>query len=289
MSDRIKKTTDGNKYYLTEEGMWVRDFTSDQFPFVDLNNTIDNKDYFTFLENETKNSLEKCAWIDSESFQMRDVVIVSDGYGFQNKQKILSKLPKSTTIIGVNGSLIKWNLTDRVMNWYLVNNPYNECMKYLPRRNRIMPKCIASCRTNHQFMSAYKGIKYKYYPVNEKKYSGFGLKETQWQVDDYRNSICAALNIAYRFGAENIMLFCCDDSFEGERPGAIKLENGLYEYPQQSIAHGIIDGFFYWIKNHPHFETKLSDHSSTKEYKHAPYIREEELLPFFQQGGEKYD
>ena len=84
-------------------------------------------------------------------------------------------------------------------------------------------------------------------------------------------------------------MLCCDDSFSGERAGAIKLNNGLYEYPQQQMAHGIIDGFFYWLKNHSYYETKLADHSSSQEYKHAPYISEEDILPFFQQGGEKYE
>ena len=65
------------------------------------------------------------------------------------------------------------------------------------------------------------------------------------------------------------------------------MKNGLYQYPQQKIAHEIIDGYFYWIKNHPYYETLLGDHSSGEEYKYATYITEEELLPFFQQGGEK--
>ena len=289
MSERIKKASDGNKYYLTPQGMWVRDFTTEQVPYIDLNQTIDNKDYFTFLQNETKNSLDKYTWIDSENFHIRDVVIVSDGYDFVNKHKILANLPKSVTIIGVNGSLVKWNLSERSISWYVINNPYEECMRYLPRRGRVLPKCIASSRTNHKFMSAYKGSKYKYYPVNESKYAGIGMKEARWQVDDNRNSICAAINLAYHFGAEKILLLCCDDSFSGERAGAIKLNNGLYEYPQQQMAHGIIDGFFYWLKNHSYYETKLADHSSSQEYKHAPYISEEDILPFFQQGGEKYE
>ena len=79
MSERIKKASDGNKYYLTPQGMWVRDFTTEQVPYIDLNQTIENKDYFTFLQNETKNSLDKYTWIDSENFHIRDVVIVSDG------------------------------------------------------------------------------------------------------------------------------------------------------------------------------------------------------------------
>ena len=289
MNERIKKTPDGNKYYLTGHGMWVRDFTAEQVPYVSLNETIQPKDYFNFLQNEIKNNIEKYTWIDSENFQMQDVVIVSDGYGFAEKQKILSKLPKSTNIIGVNGSLAKWNLTDRNMNWYLVNNPYDECMRYLPRRNRVFPKCVASVKTNHKFLSAYKGSKYKYFPVNERKYTGSKKKEILWQIDDYRNPICAAIGLAYHFGAEKIMLFCCDDSFKDERPSSIKLENGLYEYEQQQVAHEIIDGMFYWLKNHPYYKTIIGDHSSSQEYKYATYINEEKVLQFFQQGGEKYD
>lgn len=289
MSVRIKKTNDGNKYYLTQEGMWVRDFTSEQVPFIDINQTFDKQDYFLFLQNETKNSLSKYTWIDTENFDFKYVVIVSDGYDFQKKQHLLSKLPKDVTIIGVHGSLSKWSLNDRSLNWYILNNPYEECMKYLPRRNKIMPKCIASSRANHKFLSAYNGAKFKYCPVNESTYSGRGSKETKWQVDDNRNPICAAINIAYRFGAEKILLFCCDDSFSGERPASLKLSNGLYQYPQQQMAHNIIDGYFYWIKNHPYFKIEIADHSSGEEYKFATYIKEEGILPFFQQGGENYE
>ena len=95
--------------------------------------------------------------------------------------------------------------------------------------------------------------------------------------------------MAYHFGAEKIMLFCCDDSFKDERPSSIKLENGLYEYEQQQVAHEIIDGMFYWLKNHPYYKTIIGDHSSSQEYKYATYINEEKVLQFFQQGGEKYD
>jgi hypothetical protein len=289
MTERIKKTPDGNQYFLTKEGMWVRNLTLEQIPYIDLNKTIENKDTFMFLQNETKNNLEKYTWIDSEKFSFNNVVIVSDGYDFIKKQHILSKLPKDTTIIGVNGSLAKWNISERSLNWYVVNNPFDECIRYLPRRGRVLPKCIASCRTNHKFLSAYRGSKYRYYPVNEKNYTSIGLKDVHWQVDDYRNPICAAISLAYQFGAEKILLFCCDDSFKTERQNSINLKNGLYEYPQQSIAHGIIDGLFYWLKNHPYYKTILYDHSSSQEYKHATYIREEDILPFFQQGGEKYE
>lgn len=289
MPERIKKTKDGNKYILTPHGMWVRDFTVEKLPYVNLNESIKQKDYFVYLQNEVINNMEKYAWIDTEEFQMSDVVIVSDGYNFTEKQKILSNLPKTTTIIGVNGALAKWSLTDRNMNWYLVNNPYDECMRYLPRRGRVSPRCIASVKTNYKFLHAYKGTKYKYFAVNENKYTGQKRKEVNMQIDDYRNPICAAINLAYHFGAEKIMLFCCDDSFKTDRPAAIALENGLYEYEPQQVVHEIIDGMFYWLSNHPLYKIKIADHSSSKEYKYAPYISEERILQFFQQGGEKYE
>mgnify|MGYP003349337738 FL=1 len=154
---------------------------------------------------------------------------VSDGYDFEKKQSILSRLPNDVKFIGVNGALTKWNVSNRSLSWYVVNNPYKECMRYLPRRSKVLPKCIASLRTNHAFLSAYKGTKYRYLPTGNGKFSGIGTKETLWQVDDCRNPICAAIELAYRFGAERILLFCCDDSFHVERPGAEKLSNGLYQ------------------------------------------------------------
>ena len=45
--------------------------------------------------------------------------------------------------------------------------------------------------------------------------------------------------------SQKICLFCCDDSFETFRDGSEKLENGLYQYPQQRTAHGLIDGLFF--------------------------------------------
>ena len=287
MKKIIKKTADGNRYCLTTQNFWVRDITTEGVPFVDINKTISSEDYFTFLQNEVQNGMERNAWIDTESFDMRKVVIVSDGYDFENKIRLLEKLPKDVTIIGVNGALTKWSLSNRNLNWYVVNNPYDECMRFLPRRNRTLPRCIFSPRTNSKFISAYKSVKYKYYPVNEKAYCTLGKNEVAWQVDDYRNPICAAITLAYRFGVEKIMLLCCDDSFKTERPGSQLLENGLYQYPQQSIAHGIIDNMFYWIKNHPIYDYDIADHSSGQKFENATYIDEEGFLPFFNKVGEK--
>lgn len=277
---RIKKTPDGNQYLLTGHGKWVRNFCKNTVPFVDINNTIDSKDHFVFLKNEVQNGMKKYTWIDSERFHIPKIVIVSDGFDFQRKHKLLADLPKDVSILGVNGSLHKWEL-NKSMSYYLTNNPYKDCVKYLPRGNKTPPKCIASARTSYEFMDNYRGTKFKYYPVNEHSYATLGNKEVLWQIDDYRNPICAAIGLAYRFGVEKLLLLCCDDSFKDERPGAIQLENKLWMYPQQELAQGLIDANLYWLKNQPYREVLIGDCSSSLRYENASYISEDTIISFW--------
>ena len=211
-------------------------------------------------------------WIDSERFHYENIIIVSDGYDFKSKQSILAKMPSNILIIGVNGSLVKWEILNRSLNYYVVNNPYEECIRYLPKQSKILPKCIASVRTNYRFLQNYRGTKYRYYPVNEYNYTALGDKETKWQIDDYRNAICAAIGLSYRFGASKILLFCCDNSFKDERPGAIKLDNGLWTYPQHKIAHELIDGNLYWLKNQPYKDISIGNFSNGLKYYNESYL-----------------
>lgn len=281
---RIKKHPNGNEFLLTRENMWVRNFTKNGVPYVDLNKTYNSNDYFVFLKNEIQNSLERYAWIDTEDFYHEKVVILSDGFGFAEKHLKLAKmLPKEVAIIGVNQSLKMWKAPERSMNYYLVNNPYDECMKYMPRKNRGLPRCIASTRTNYEFLMHYKekGSVYKYCPVNEENYTGKANEKIKYQIDDYRNPVCAALQLCYHFGTEKVLLFCCDDSFEQERPGAEKLHNGFWQYPQQNIAHGLIDATAYWLKSMKYSETHIKDHSCGPLYENAAYIDEDEIESFF--------
>jgi hypothetical protein len=156
-------------------------------------------------------------------------------------------------------------------------------MKFMPRKNRGLPKCIASTRTNYEFLFHYKdkGSIYKYCPVNEEGYTGRAYEKIKYQIDDYRNPICAALQLCYHFGTEKVLLFCCDDSFDQERPGAEKLHNGLWQYPQQNIAHGLIDATAYWLKSMKYSETDVKDHSDGPLYENAAYINEDEIQSFF--------
>lgn len=278
----VKKHPNGNQYLLSEHGKWVRNFTLDGKIYHDLNNTIEHKDHFRFLENEISNASLRLSWIDTEKNYHPNIVIVSDGYDFNNRHQFLNSLPKDITIIGVNGALAKWNNLQRSLNYYVVNNPYEECMKYFPRRLKNFPKCIASVRTYHEFLKIYRGTKYKYYPVNESNFTSIGAKEVEWQIDDYRNPICAAIGLAYHFGVENLLLYCCDDSFADERASSEKLENGLYLYPQQAVANGIIDANLYWLGSQPYNQVNVGNYSSGPNLLNARNINKtEDILDFF--------
>jgi hypothetical protein len=277
---RIKKHPNRNEYLATPEGLWVRNFAKEAVPYVDINHLGRSQDYPVFLQNEIANSTAMHAWIDSEHFEHPDIVIVSDGYDFDERQKYLAELPKNITIITVNKALAKWKSTTRVPGYYVVNNPYDECVNYLPKR--IFPKCIASTRTNSRFLKNYRGTIYRYMPVSEQVYSGPKSKEIEYQIDDYRNPICAAIGLAYRFRVERLALFCCDDSFADERPAAEKLNNGLWMYPQQRISHSLIEANLYWLKKAIP-DIRIINSSSGPEYEGIIYIEPENISRFFEE------
>jgi len=280
---RIKKHTNKNEYLLTPTGMWVRNYTKSVVPYVDINRLAKEADFALFLKNEIMNNKSRYPWVDREGFRHDKAVIVSDGHNFKAVQKELAKLNKSVTIIAVNGALAKWTAT-RVPAYYVVNNPYPECLHYLPK---MFPKCIASTRTNHTFLERYRGVKYRYLPVPDREYSGTHNHEVTYQIDDYRNPICAAIGLAYQFGVRRLLLACCDDSFEGQRPGAEQLPNGLWQYPQQRINHGFIDASVFWLRRLSK-EIAVRSCSGGLEYSFAPYIAPEEIVTFFEdQHGQK--
>jgi len=274
---RIKKHSNKNEYLLTPAGMWVRNYTKTLVPFVDINSLTREQEYSLLLENETVNNRSRHPWVDSEKFLHDKIVIVSDGHWFNVVEKVLGRLDKSVTIMAVNGALKKWK-ESRVPGYYVVNNPYPECLHFMPR---VFPRCIASVRTNHQFLERYRGVKYRYLPVGDEKFSGTKGSEVEYQIDDYRNPICAAVCLAYHFGVQKLLLACCDDSFGEERPGAEALPNGLWQYPQQRVGHGFIDGCLYWLRQSGP-EMSIRSSSACLEYENAPYIRPEEIVTFFE-------
>jgi hypothetical protein len=103
--------------------------------------------------------------------------------------------------------------------------------------------------------------------------------EVSYQVDDYRNPICAAINLAYHFGVEKLGLFCCDDSFAEKRDGATQLPNGLWTYEPQLIAHGLIEGCLHWLKKTE--KINIVDCSSGPIYKNVQYITPDNIKSYF--------
>lgn len=272
------KVYNKNKYFLTTTGLWVRDYTQSLIP-EDINKLVPHSDYNLFLNNEMENAKSNLAAIDAETIFAPNVIIVSDGYKFEEKQHLLKNISQKVTIIGVNHALSKWKVQRR-MDWYLTNNPYQECLSFLPKHN-YYPRCIVSSRTNPQFVNRYRarsGVVYRYSPVCDKKFSSNYFMKPIYYVDDYRNPICAAIAIASKWEVRKLLLLCCDDVFDSERSGTEQLTNGKWMYPQQKISHGLIEGNLYWLKKQ---EVEVADHSSGPEYKDVQYITEDFITEFF--------
>ena len=278
----VKKHKNRNEYIVTPSGVWIRNFCKSNVAAIDINNLYDENEYHYILDNEFKN--KKFKFTEFEKKKYPNIVIISDGYDFKKKQEILAELPyKDVIIFATNGSLREWRLVGknapikRSINWFVVNNPYPECKKFLPITHSYFPPCIASSRTNSQFIEQYKGDAILYQPAINENYSG-NSSNMEGILDDYRNPICAAISLAYRFKVEKLLLFCCDYSFQDERPAAEKLDNGLWCYPQQKISQEIIDANLYWLQQSG---VKIADCSSGNKFKNAEYIRLEEVPNFF--------
>lgn len=273
----IKNHSNKNQYFLTSTGLWVRNFVNGLY-YEDINKLTTQSDYDLILKNEMKNATLNIPSIDTENYFYPNITIVSDGFKFEEKQHLLKGI--NAIIIGTNRSLNKWK--DWKMDWYVTNNPYPSCMTYLPTNHNYHPKCIVSTRTNPDFISKYRsrlGVIYRYSPVKDKKFSSNYFAKPLYYVDDYRNPICASISLAYKWGVQKLLLFCCDDVFDTERPGS-KKEGNFWMYPQHNIAKGLIEGNLYWMNSSEYLKVKIANHSSV-EYKNASYIKEEDIKDFF--------
>lgn len=279
---RIKKFKKNE--YVLEEGIWVRNPFCEARP-VDIN-SLTRGDQQMLLRNESENLRKPHLQMDDAlDLHMENVVIVSDGYGWAERQLFLASLPsRSVKVIGVNGSLARWSMVGdaapvkRTMTFYVVNNPYPECMAYLPRSHRYYPNIVASTRTNPKFLSEYRSQPYLYRPTPDADYSGFAAGDVNAVLDDYRNPVCAAVSLAAKRGAKRILLLCCDESFEDERPGAERMPNGLFQYPQQIKCQRVVDRQAYWLGA---AGIRVGDCSSGVEMRNATYIKPEGIANFF--------
>jgi hypothetical protein len=271
--------------YILAEGIWVRN------PYikteaVDINDLCGGE-LSALVDNETKNMIVNSISSGDmfENYAIDNAIICSDGYDWRARQKILARIPnKSVKIIGVNGSLAKWEMVGsaseikRSMTFYLVNNPYKECLSYLPKTHRYYPSLIASTKTNPDFIKSYKESPIFYSATKDCNYSGL-YRSGCMGLDDYRNPVCAAISYCVKMGVKKLALFCCDESFDEERPSSQRMKNGLHQYPQQIRSQRIIDAQLHWLRING---VQVVDCSSGMEYENAAYISPEDLPGFFE-------
>jgi hypothetical protein len=276
---RIRKDEKTRNHFIRSDGVWVRDFTKPNSMPVTPNALVKPHDKALIVENEFQNRALNIGNICDEKLSFQKVIIISDGYSFSKRVDFINSLSNDVAVFAVNHVLTKWRQLGfkKAVNLYVVNNPYQEAKSYLPRKSKYYPACVASLRTNAQFMTEYKGTTYVYEPVPEE---GFGQKgDSLYYIDDYRNPICAAVGLAYRMRAQKVMLLSCDEAFTEKKDGAAQLTNGLYSYPQQIMAHDLIDASFYWLNKRG---VKTANYSDGPENKHATYITtDEQALAFF--------
>jgi hypothetical protein len=276
---RVKKA-DKNKYILSKDKVWVRDLCS-KTQGDDMNNLCYSENKL-WIENEFSNV--KRTKLELPETKYENLIVCSDGLHWKEKQKIIGLLPNSLVkIIGTNGSLAKWDMVGdkaeikRVMTYYVANNPYPECMGYLPKKHNYYPNIVSSTRTYPGFLEKYGRQIYFYKPSNDRNYSGHP-NLVNLTLDDYRNPICAAISLSWKLGVKKLLLFCCDESFVDHRDGAVRMDNGFYQYPQQIMSQNIVDKQLYWLKQNG---VEIFDHSSGIKYENAEYIHEDDILSFF--------
>ncbi len=269
----IKKHRNRNDYYYAGDGLWVRDFTKKSVPATDINNLIPESDMPTLMDNESVNHTRMLQQIDTENLRHDKIAIVNNGYGYDDS--LIKLLPNDVIIMGVHDVLKLWN-NSRRLNYYIVNNPYEECMTYLPKHQR-WARCIASIRTNHEFIKKYNGLTYVYSPVSDGVYSGL-KSDADFFIDDYRNAICAAISLSYQFDVKKLLLMWSDDIYDKAREGAEKLEENLWVYPQQKKSHNLIEANLYWLKK---AGVKIGHHGEGLKYKNAAYISGDDMDEFF--------
>ena len=284
---RIKKSPSKNEYIRAGD-VWVRNFTKPNVRPYNISHMYSPEEHKVLMANEVKN--KSFAKISDEQLHMEKVIIVSDGHSFQWKHLCLAKFPSDVFIMAINRALRNWRLMSedwgknkRPINAYVANNPFPQILSCLPN-HFYFPSCIASSRTNFEFLKQYSGNRHVYEPALEKV---FGTeKQERYFIDDYRNPICAAIGLAYRFGVKELMLVSCDDSFPKKKDGAEQLPNGLWTYPQHLRAQEIIDANLYWLTHQEERKIKVADWSDGMKYTNAAYISsEEEAISFFTEEG----
>jgi hypothetical protein len=240
----IKKHASRNEYTYAGSGLWVRNLTKKFVKPIDINEQLVREfEIPLLLANEAENAVHDYRrQLPEETF--KKIAIVSDGDMFESCHKLLEQINKDVCIIGICGTLKNWDCHRR-MNFYIVNNPFNEAIDYLPKIQKTNPRCIASSRTNPKFLEKFPGIIYEYTPTPNRI---LGSTRTDSPIlDDYRSPLCAALSFSYHLGVEKLAILFPDTVYNNHRPGSIRVSDG-FVYPQSLVARNLADAVLGWLK-----------------------------------------
>ena len=68
------------------------------------------------------------------------------------------------------------------------------------------------------------------------------------------------------------------DLYKEERPGTEQTKDGLWVYPQQKMAHSLVDANLYWLQK---AKIDIGYNDVGLDYKHATYITTDMIRRFF--------
>jgi hypothetical protein len=268
----VRRSSNSNEY-LKVGNYWIRNFGGTSLNPLDINKLHVEKEIEDIINNEINNTKLRHPVIDSETIRGRDMLIVSDGYGFEN-HKLFDKLRKDICVVTVNHAARFWECS-RFPNFFLMNNPTENAMSCLPTRN--FPRLLSSRRTCHRFLQSYNNITYFYDPVPQEDYSSPIFKESQTLVDDYRNPVCAAISLAHKYQIGNIYLAFCSNAYTENRDGTEEVSKGLYQYPAQKTGDEIIDGNLFWY-NFSNNYTKIFHTGIENSFQFSTYLQIDDFI-----------
>lgn len=269
----FKKHKNTNEY-LKIGNYWIRNYVSASVKPQDVNNFYHDVDVRDLIDNEIKNTNLRLGILDTSLFsKFRKWLIVSDGLGFEN-HKMLERVASDVCVIVVNQAARFWQ-SFVFPEYFVFNNPSKASLTALPISR--FPKLIGNRKSYHNFIRNYKNIVYLYDSVADDYYESLISKDSSTHIDDYRNPICAAINLAHQCGGGDIFLGFCSVAYKEHRPGTIEIENGIHQYEVQRTADEIVDGNLFWYK----FGNKYSNiwHTGLKNsFKFSKYILENEFF-----------
>jgi len=273
----IKNHKNLNDYFYTTSNLWIRNFAKKNCLPKDINYLYQKKEIDMLLKNEIENKKAHYTDFFTENFKYRKAIIISDGFGWDKNKFFIDDLPEDIAIITIHGACRFWT-NDRLPNFYLLTNPYeNSTNLFFP--NEVFPFLIASNRASSRFLERWPNNKYTYNSTPDEYYESSVSKGSSFYVDEYRNAVAAAINLAYYMNVEDLALCYPIDAYKDYREGTTRYGDAFI-YPQQQISASIIDGMLFWYRNN-NPDCKIIYCGIDKILQFAAYVSEEEIVKVF--------